>query len=145
MAFGSTTGGSCVQYDPHYQTRSQQMIQPPYLEDHTLVVHDLADPLDLRKATLISSQGFADVQRWRDQAVAGGDSRKNLGTVFTNSFVRVPEGIEPTYSIPFYLVPVWLNGFFWTRLLCTDAGTIQHLEKYFSLTNRPEVNLFNEI
>lgn len=118
------------------------MIQPPYLEDHTLVVHRLKTPLDLSKATLITSAGFRDVQDWRDRHVVGGTSREKLHEIYKEEFVRIPDGPLAPQLIEFFLVPVWLDGVFWTRLLCADDVTIKSLKKHYSVTLREETNIF---
>lgn len=116
-----------------------QLVIPPQLEDRTFLVHDKSDILNLSKCILLSCEMFSMITRWRDDIVVSQKSQQNLSHCWENNWFHVVEG--KTLYMTFYMVPVWLNGVFWTRLLSVEPELKKELQHYFPVTKEPPSKL----
>ena len=116
-----------------------KLVIPPQLEDKTFLVHDKSAVLDLTKCILMSCEMFFMITRWRDDIIVSHKSQENLSHLWENTWYHVVEG--KTLYMTFYMVPVWLNGVFWTRLLSVEPELKKELQLYFPVTKEPPSKL----
>lgn len=109
----------------HLLKDSQMFV--PYLNEKTVPIMDQADGTNLAKAVLISVEGFADLlaARDRDMIAAKGEPAHGAYTL-----TRIDPG-SPTLELSFTLLPLYLNGVYWTSVLATDADTLDVLRVRF--------------
>lgn len=100
------------------------MVPPFTLESNVILVGLKDTPLDLEQAQLAWVNTFPDLIDWRDRGILGGQPNEQLTrtvNILLNGNLR---------SIQFWLVPVYIDGVYFTQQLVTDSAGIQLLTEF---------------